>query len=138
MGTVTRLEAPVPIYAYRCDACESDFDLILPVSKYDEPQSCETCGAPVKKVVTAVNFNLPGDGWPSKNERIAKQMRAKNSVLTTKQNERLREQPHVKLVPNVNGERVDSWGDAQKLASSQGKDATTYAPLVQKEAALKK
>lgn len=128
----------MPIYAYRCEACENDFDRMLPISRYDEPQSCETCGAVAKKMVTAVNFNLPGDGWPSKNERIAKQMRDKNKTLTSKQNVRQREQPHVKLVPNVGGERVESWGEAKKLAESQGKVSSTYDPMVKKEAAEKK
>lgn len=138
MGTVARLEADVPIYAYRCEACEIDFDRMLPISKYDEPQACETCGEVAKKLVSAVHFNLSGDDWPSKNERIKKQMAAKNKTLTVKQNERQREQPHVKLVPNVGGERVESWGEAKKLAESQGKDTSTYDPLVKKEAALKK
>ena len=37
------------------------------------------------------------------------------------------------LAPNVDGERVDSWSDAQKLAKSKGKSAESYEPLVQKE-----
>jgi hypothetical protein len=108
------------------------------MSRHAEPQTCETCGAVAKKMVTAVNFNLSGDDWPSKNERIKKQMAAKNKTLTSKQNTRQREQPQVKLVPNVGGERVESWGEAKKLAESQGKDTSTYDPLVKKEVALKK
>jgi len=138
MGTVTRQETEVPIYAYRCEACEEDFDRMLPISRYDEPQTCETCGAVAKKLISPVHFNLSGDDWPSKNERIKKQMAAKNRTLTTKQNERTRNQPHVKLVPNVDGERVDSWGEAKKLAESKGKDGASYEPMVKKEAALKK
>lgn len=138
MGTVNGREADVPIYAYRCETCEDDFDRMLPLSRFDEPQICETCGVTARKVITSINFNLSGDDWPSKNERIKKQMVSKNRGLTTKQNERLRDQPHVTLVPNVNGERVDSWSEAQKLAASQGKEASTYEPMVKKEAALKK
>jgi len=128
----------VPIYAYRCAACELDFDRMLPISKYADPQACETCGAVARKLVSAVNFNLPGDGWPSKNERISKQMRDKNKGLTSKQNTRLREQPHVKLVPNVGGERTETWGEAKQLAASQGKDTASYEPMIKKEVALKK
>ncbi len=30
------------------------------------------------------------------------------------------------LVPNVEGERVDSWGEASKLAKAKGKETTGY------------
>jgi putative FmdB family regulatory protein len=128
----------MPTYSYHCPACGEDFDRILPISRYDEPQSCSSCGEVAKKVPTAVHFNLPGDGWASKNGRLEKQMAAKNSRLTAKQNERMRDAPMVTLAPNVDGERVGSWSEAQKLAKAKGKDTSSYEPLVRKEAAAKK
>ncbi len=50
-------------------------------------------------------------------------------------NEMKRDAPAVTLAPNVDGERVDSWSDAQKLAKSKGKNADSYNALVQKEQA---
>jgi hypothetical protein len=60
-------------------------------------------------------------------------MAEKNRRLEAKQEERRRDAPGVKLAPNVGGERVDSWADAQKLAKSQGKDAGSYDKLVATE-----
>lgn len=128
----------MPFYDYHCDACGLDFEKMLSISKYDEPQSCVSCGETARKKISEVNFNLTGDDWASKNNRIAQQRAKRNAQLTVKQNERLRDQPPVQLAPNVNGERVATWSDAQKLAASKGKNAASYEPMVRKEQALKK
>lgn len=75
-----------------------------------------------------------GDGWSTKNERIKAQMRKKNEKLDARQNE-MRNDTNVggRLTPNVDGERVDSWSEAQKLAKSKGKETASYEPLIQKE-----
>lgn len=127
----------MPTYAYHCESCEEDFDRFLPMSRCAEPQACFSCGQIAKKLVTPINFNLAGDDWPGKADRVSRQMRAKNAKLSEKQSVRLREQPPVSLVPNVDGERVDSWAEAQKLAASKGKDTTTYDTKVQKEKSTK-
>jgi putative FmdB family regulatory protein len=129
---------PLPTYAYRCDKCEDDFDRILPMSRYDEPQMCETCGETARKLVVPVSFNLSGDDWPSKNGRVSKQMRDKNTRLGAKQDARKKDGSGISLVPNVGGERVESWGEAQKLAGSKGKDTTSYDSKVRQEQATKK
>ena len=49
-----------------------------------------------------------------------------------------RDAPNVTLVPNVNGERVDSWSDAQKLAKDLGKNTESYNSLIKKENDSKK
>lgn len=123
----------MPIYTYACDVCEIPFEQTLPLSRYDEPQACPSCGATARKTVAPVSFVLAGDGWVSKNGRVAAQMAEKNRRLGAKQEERRRDSPGVKLAPNVGGERVDSWSDAQKLAKSQGKDASSYDKLVASE-----
>jgi len=123
----------MPIYAYQCQSCEHTFDKMLSLSQYKEAQPCEECGEGTKKLITAVNLNFSGDGWATKNGRIAYQMRKKNERLKAKENERKRDAPGISLVPNVGGEGVDSWGDAAKLAKSQGKDTSGYTKLAQKE-----
>lgn len=128
----------MPIYEYRCEPCDEDFERMLPVSRYDEPQTCEECGTIAQKLLTPVNFNLPGDGWASKNGRIAGQRAASRAKAGVKQNEMVRDAPGVKLVPNVGGERVESWSEAQSLAKSLGKDTTSYAPKIAAEQAAKK
>jgi len=127
--------ASVPTYAYHCDDCGLDFEKILPISRYDEKQDCPDCGAgPAKKMVTRPNFILKGDGWAGKNNRIAGQMRKKNQRLDAKQRERSRSgSGGVRLAPNVEGERVESWSEASKLAKSKGKDTSGYDRLAAKE-----
>jgi len=127
----------MPQYPYRCDACDINELLILPMSEFNSTQTCSECGQPMRKEVTAPNVIFKGDGWSTKNERVKRQMRDKNKKLTAKQDEMKRDSSNVSLAPNVDGERVDSWSDAQKLAKSKGKDTKSYEPLVAKEKSSK-
>ncbi len=54
----------MPIYAYRCAACEHDFDRLQKLSDPD-PDACPSCGATgqVRRQVTAPSFRLAGSGW---------------------------------------------------------------------------
>lgn len=124
----------MPTYAYRCPSCGSEFDKVLPLSRYDEPQDCPDCGHhPVVKSLTTAGFILKGDGWAGKNNKIAGQMRKKNERLASKDGERKRD-AGVRLVPNVEGEQVSSWSDAAKLAKDKGvKDTSAYDRLASKE-----
>ena len=119
----------MPIYEYFCEACGKEFEEMLSIAQCDDPVTCPDCGGAGKKMVAKCNFNLSGDGWPSKHARVKSQMAAKNRRLDAK----MRDMPKTELVPNVNGEQTDSWADAQKLAKDKGKAASTYAPYVQKE-----
>ena len=52
----------MPVYEYRCDACNIQFDLR---QKFSDPPAdrCPKCGATVRKLVSAVSFSLKGAGW---------------------------------------------------------------------------
>lgn len=52
----------MPIYEYRCDACNTQFDLR---QKFSDPPAdrCPNCGGTVRKLVSAVSFSLKGAGW---------------------------------------------------------------------------
>ena len=129
----------MPIYEYRCLSCENAFDAFLPLSQYADPQVCPACGSEeAAKVLTTVGFILKGDGWTGKNLKIRRQMEEKNRRLLSRQEEMKREAPSVCLSPNVNGERVSSWSEAQKLAVAKGKDAATYEPMIKREKKLLK
>lgn len=126
----------MPNYSYKClkPDCDEVFEKVLPISQYDEPQSCVACGHPETEMqVTGIGFVLRGDSWPGKNIRIRNQMSLKNRRLDSKQNEQKRDAPTVRLAPNVNGERCESWSDAKKLAQSKGKETTSYDALIHKE-----
>jgi hypothetical protein len=61
-------------------------------------------------------------------------MRKKNQRLDAKQKDRTQSgSGGVRLTPNVDGQRVESWSDATKLASSKGKDTSGYEGLARKE-----
>lgn len=122
-------------YSYLCSNCEKEYTLRVPMDDHDKKQPCPECGTENMKMwKPCTNMVFKGDGWSTKNERIKAQMRKKNEKLDQRQNE-MRNDTNVggRLTPNVDGERVDSWADAQKLAKSKGKETASYEPLVQKE-----
>jgi putative FmdB family regulatory protein len=53
----------MPIYAYRCQECGFDKDVLQKIS--DAPLTdCPSCGKPAfKKQLTAAGFQLKGTGW---------------------------------------------------------------------------
>ena len=124
----------MPIYTFHCNACDKDFDRMVPLADFELKQPCEACqSGETERVICAVGVNFVGDDWVSKNGRVKKAMADRRAMAGRKQEERLRDAPPVKLVPNVEGERVSNWSEAQRLAADKGKDATTYAPMVAKE-----
>ena len=126
----------MPVYEYRCTSCPTLTERVLAIKDFNNPQTCESCGASLERLISAdLGMVLKGDGWPGKAMKVNGQMARKNRRLDAKSEERRRDAPGVKLVPNVNGEQVGSWSEAKSLAGSQGKDTTSYEPLVQKEKA---
>ena len=128
----------MPTYAYQCLTCELAFDKKLPLAQYKDPQECPECGGETKKLVTMPRFNLAGDGWQSKNQRVRQHMSEKNRRLKVKEEEMKRDAPGMKLAPNVAGERTESWSEAQKLAADKGLDTASYEPMIRKEQELTK
>lgn len=53
----------MPIYEYRCDACQHEFETIQKIS--EEPLvECPECRAPkLRKLISAAAFRLKGSGW---------------------------------------------------------------------------
>lgn len=122
----------MPTYSYKCHACDADFERVVPFSEARASQPCG-CGQQAARSLVAVNFMLKGDDWAGKNIKIRGQMAQKNRVLESKQSEQKRHMASMQLAPNVDGERVDSWADAKKLAADRGKATATYDALIQRE-----
>ena len=120
-------------YSYNCSSCSSFYEALVPLEQYKEPQPCPVCGALNTKSVVAPHVIFKGDTWGDKNRRIKKQMAEKNKKIGERQKEMKHYSPPVTLAPNVEGERVGSWAEAQKLAKSKGKNTESYAPMVAKE-----
>lgn len=127
----------MPRYDYECPACDHPFEVSMTFAEYDlhKPQPCPECGVVGNRVISSVNFTLSGDDWPGKAIRTKGQMLSNRAAAGVRQKERYGSGP-AKLTPNVGGEQTDSWADAQKLAASTGKDATSYDPLVRQERAV--
>lgn len=122
------------VYEYHCEDCGAQFERRLPMSEYKTPQPCE-CGALAQRVLSLPNFILKGDDWVGKNIKIKGQMADRHSRLGKRQEEMKRDAPGVTLVPNVNGERVDSWSEAKSLAASKGKNTESYDAKIRSEKA---
>ena len=129
----------MPTYDYECEACEHNFEIVMKISEYDTnfQPVCPNCGAEKKsiRVFSPPMINFNGDGWSTKNNRIAGQMRKKNERLAAKEREQKGDGMIPQLAPNVGGERVDSWSEATKLAKDKGKDTSGYERLARKEKA---
>lgn len=53
----------MPIYAFECDACGHQYDVLQKMSDPD-PTVCPSCGeARVRRQITAPSFRLSGSGW---------------------------------------------------------------------------
>ena len=125
-------------YPYECQAenCGHEFSIQMRMSEYDTKMKppCPECGSvDVMRILSAPMINFSGDGWATKNHRIAGQMRNKNKRLAAKEREQKGDGMIPQLAPNVGGERVDSWSEASKLAKSKGKDTSGYDRLARKE-----
>ncbi len=128
----------MPIYVHNCRFCDHEFDVFASVAKRLEASECPKCkGVDSELVIKAVGINFPGDDWATKNNRVQGQMRQKNNRLKSKSRERNIEQPVATLVPNVGGERVESWGDAKALARDKGKETKTYDAMIRRENKVK-
>lgn len=118
----------MPFYDYKCPECENvQTGRSSIADRKDNHPPCQVCGAPTDYVFipTTVGIVLKGGDFPGKNLRVKRQMEKKNADLDLRQRERYGDSRPT-LAPNVDGERVDSWSDAKKLAKEKGHDTSNY------------
>ena len=123
----------MPTYDFRCVSCEAAFERVVSFAQAKEPQVCE-CGHTASRVLSPITFLLKGDEWAGKNIMIRGQMAEKNRRLDVKQSEQKRLAEKNTLTPNVAGEQVESWREAQSVAASKGLNTSSYDTLVRREA----
>lgn len=115
-------------YDMKCPECETVIEVEHSVHETPE-YNCQACGSVLERVFTPISFKLVGDnGWPSKAFRQKEYWRKVNENLDSRKEERLREHPSLKLVPNVNGEQVENWKEAQAIVKEKGSDPVTGQP----------
>ncbi|MBA2848926.1 zinc ribbon domain-containing protein [Thermosulfuriphilus ammonigenes] len=52
----------MPIYEYQCQSCGQIFEVWQKIS--EKPlEVCQSCGGPVKKLISHTSFQLKGSGW---------------------------------------------------------------------------
>jgi len=52
----------VPIYEYECQQCGEVTEVMQRIT--DDPlTTCETCGGPIKRLISNTSFVLKGTGW---------------------------------------------------------------------------
>ncbi len=125
----------MPMYDFECHTCEHVFDEMVKLADFDKPQACPKCESSesTQRIISAVSFNLTGDGWAGKNNRVKGQMREKNKRLEAKEREMKGDGMIPSLAPNVDGQRVDSWSEAKRLAKSKGKNTSGYDRYIRKD-----
>ncbi len=56
----------MPIYEYVCPGCECKFELLRPLSKFNEPASCPQCNKDAERILsTFACFSTSENGLPS-------------------------------------------------------------------------
>ena len=119
----------MPEYSFRCSDpdCAASFSRVLAIVNRNAPQDCPECGEPAEKQVSpGVGGVLRGDVWPGKNMTVKRQMAERRARVGEREYQLKMDGPQVRLTPNVDGEQVDSWSDAARLAASKGKDPSGY------------
>ena len=46
----------MPVYEYYCENCKSEYEMIRPVSRMDEPGPCPNCGQPGQRLLSYFAF----------------------------------------------------------------------------------
>jgi len=114
-------------YDFKCDSCGTIHDEWLGMSASETARPpCPECGGPTHKVFIPSNFQgqvcFKGE-WDGKLERETKYRKKRSEDMAKKQRDNVM---LPSLVPNVNGERTESWADAKMLAKDKGLDTTNY------------
>ena len=67
----------MPIYEYYCSKCGTEFELIRPVSKSDEPATCNRCGEPAERQLSNFAFRSNTFTAPKFKASLEKPMRSR-------------------------------------------------------------
>lgn len=121
----------MPTYEYKCNKCGLIKEIIHSI-KIDPEISCDGCGfKPMERMISRNISGFITKDTPSKLWKEKRYRNKKNAELSVKQIDRYGRGP--RLQPNVDGQEVDSWSEAKKLAKDKGKNIATYDKRIEAE-----
>jgi putative FmdB family regulatory protein len=53
----------MPIYEYACEKCQTQTEIMKPVSRMANEEPCEVCKTPMQKLISKSSFRLIGSNW---------------------------------------------------------------------------
>jgi putative FmdB family regulatory protein len=68
----------VPVYDYRCSLCGREVEVIHGIHD-PGPATCDACGGPMRKALSAPAIHFKGSGWAKKDARAAAKPAAPSS-----------------------------------------------------------
>jgi putative FmdB family regulatory protein len=82
----------VPTYEYECGSCHRQFEVRQRISEA-ALTTCEVCGGPVHRLLSAAPFILKGEGWyvtdyPSESRKKARDAEKSASTTTSEKSEK--------------------------------------------------
>ncbi len=134
------------IYEYHCQSCGDSTDRFVKVAERNDPKPCEVkgCEGTATRMFNPVNagFVLKGHGWPTRDSRANKSMKAKQRAAKAKSRDN---NFTPSLQPNFNGASTGTWNDAKDAAYQHNAskperpvDLRSYDKYVEKERLSKK
>ena len=116
----------MPTYEYECGACHRTFEIRQRIS---EPPltTCDVCGGPVRRLLSAAPFILKGEGWyvtdyPSESRKKARE--AEKSSGATDTSAKSETKADAKADAKPSGTKDGSGGSAISGASSGASTST--------------
>jgi len=132
----------MPTYEYECPRCPRVFEV---KQRITEPalETCERCGGPIHRLLSAAPFILKGEGWyvtdyPSESRKKATESTSKDSTTkdsTSKESASKGDGGSAESKPAASSESKSSTESSGSSASSTTKPATGKKPAAGKPAA---
>ncbi len=120
----------MPTYNYVCECGESK-EVLHPMTSRPEV-TCD-CGKLMSRGITQNISGVDAGFTAAMIIKQTKYQQKRNAELDVKKVERYGSNGGMTLQPNFNGQRVESWEDAKKLASESGRSTKEYDRMIESE-----
>lgn len=118
------------IYEFQCQKCEDQTDRQVRMAKRNDPLPCERSDCDGEAVYRFnpenTSFVLKGFGWPTRDAKATKSMKAKQWAAKKKARDNVLRPT---LQPNFAGQDTESWADAKDAAHQFNAKEKPEVPL---------